>query len=202
MQERIPKSYSRTEPNKELEESPDATTGKDCQCHVVLKFAKVWQFQNQSVLSSCFAQNSFSKKKDTQRLCDTSHKTGKHVDDRQPSQAASGQTLKANLATVLTPSHKRLPFTPELDMPCVQSQTPLTAGTNQLQKKKAIAVPVTRAARKPARDLHSAKGRPRIGMRAGSGGVLEPHRRSRAEAAVSAQECVLGEKVKMRHVRN
>lgn len=103
--------------------------------------------------------------------------------------------------TVLTPSPNELLSTPEPDTPWVQSQvgsTPLTAGTNQLQKEKAIAVPVTKAARKPARDLRGARGRPKIGTRAGSGGVLEPHRRPKVEAAVSAQESLLGEKVQMR----
>ncbi len=61
-----------------------------------------------------------------------------------------------------------------------------------------IAVPVIKAARKPARDLRDARGRPRNGTRAGSGGVLDPHRRPKVEAAVSAQESLLGQKVQMR----
>ena len=99
--------------------------------------------------------------------------------------------------TALTPSPNELPSTPEPDTPRVQSQVgsiPLTAGTNQLQKEKTIAVPVTKAARKPARDLRGARGRPKIGTCEGSGGVLEPHRRPKVEAAVSAQESLLGQK--------
>jgi len=65
---------------------------------------------------------------------------------------------------------------------------PPTVGTSQLQKENTIAAPVMEAARKPARDLRGAKGRPRIGTRRGSGGVREPHSRPNVEAAVSAQE--------------
>src|SRR5258708_30428804 len=95
----------------------------------------------------------------------------------------------------LTPCPKKLPSTPEPATPRVQSQvgsTPPTAGANQLQKENTIAVPVTKAARKPASDLRGARGRPRNGTRAGSGGVLEPHRRPKWEAAGSAQASLLG----------
>ena len=101
----------------------------------------------------------------------------------------------ASCRIAFTPCPKGLWSTPGPDTPCVQSQvgsTPPTAGTTQLQKEKTIAAPVRDAARKPATDFRGASGRPRMGTRGGSGGVREPHMRPNVEAAVSAQERLLG----------
>lgn len=49
-------------------------------------------------------------------------------------------------------------------------------------------VPVTEAAKNPARDLRGASGSWRSGTLEGSFGVYEPKRRPMVEAAVSAQE--------------
>ena len=82
-----------------------------------------------------------------------------------------------------TPTSRNTAFTlcptwlwsiPGPETPCVQFQAgsePPTAGVSQLQKENTIAAPVIEAARKPARDLRGANGRPRIGTREGSGGV-------------------------------
>jgi hypothetical protein len=52
-------------------------------------------------------------------------------------------------------------------------------------------VPVTLAAVKPATDLRGASGRRRIGRREGRRDVLEPKKRPKVDAVVSAQERLL-----------
>lgn len=93
----------------------------------------------------------------------------------KPTEPPVGKPEKpASRNTAFTLCPMRLWSTPGPDTPCVQSQVgsaPPTAGTSQLQKQNTIAAPVIEAARKPARDLRGAKGRPRIGTREGSGGV-------------------------------
>lgn len=51
-----------------------------------------------------------------------------------------------------------------------------------------IRVPVTAAAMNPAVDLRGARGRRRMGVCGGRGGVEGPQRRPMVDAAVSAQE--------------
>jgi hypothetical protein len=113
----------------------------------------------------------------------------------KPIQPPVGKPEKpASRSIAFIPCPKVLWSTPGPETPCVKSQAgsaPPTAGTNQLQKEKTITAPVIEAARKPARDLRGASGRPRMGMRGGSGGVREPQRRPNVEAAVSAQERLL-----------
>jgi hypothetical protein len=93
----------------------------------------------------------------------------------KPAQPPVGKPEKpASRNTAFTLCPRGLWSTPGPDTPCVQSQagsTPPTAGTSQLQKEKTIAAPVIDAARKPARDLRGASGRPMIGTREGRGGV-------------------------------
>ena len=91
MQEKVPNVNSRTEPTEELEESPYTTAGEDWQCQIVIKFAKIWQFQKQSALRLCSAGK--KKKTHTQRFRNTGHKTGKQADYRQPYDTTGGQTL-------------------------------------------------------------------------------------------------------------
>ncbi len=113
----------------------------------------------------------------------------------KPTQPPVGKPEKpASRNTAFTLCPMGLWSTPGPDTPRVQSQAgsaPPRFGRSQLQKENTIAAPVIEAARKPARDLRGASGRPRIGTREGSGGVWRPHRRPNVEAAVSAQERLL-----------
>jgi hypothetical protein len=112
---------------------------------------------------------------------------------KQPPVGKPAKPASRNKIFMFCPSE--LVSTPGPDTPFTQSQagsTPPTIGTSQLQKGNTIAAPVIEAARKPARDLRGASGRPKTGTRGGRGGVREPHRRPKVEAAVSAQDRLLG----------
>jgi len=66
------------------------------------------------------------------------------------------------------------------------------AGVAHPQKEKVTQAPVRLAAVNPARDLRDARGRRRSGTWRGRGGVSEPQRRPKVEAAVSAHERLRG----------
>lgn len=114
-----------------------------------------------------------------------------------PSASATPETKPAHTVTTERPTHPLKTFPPSalpplnvLDTPASQDHVKLSLiGPKYAQNPAATAAPVSEAAMKPARLLRGARGRPR--SRAGSGGVSEPQRRPKVDAAVSAQERLL-----------
>lgn len=114
--------------------------------------------------------------------------------DIVPSASATALTTPATTESAMSPSAPppprvvpAAPRTPPSHAHVI-SRPPARSGATKPQKPKAIAAPVTAAARNPASDLRGARGRRRRGTRAGSLLVDDPYKRPMVDAAVSAHE--------------